>query len=85
MIALINRQWEEPNGCGGGRQDSMDGTMDGTSRETQARLYERFGVKLSGATRRRSAMIVPTATQILHDVNESSPDSEFPLSSRQSD
>lgn len=81
MIALINRQWEEPNGCGGGRQDSIDGT----SRETQAQLYERFGVKLSGATRRRSALIVSTATQILQDVNESSPDSEFPLSSRQSD
>ena len=39
--------------------------MDGTSRVTgdcHARFCERLGVKFPGATRRRSAMIVPTAT-----------------------
>jgi len=41
--------------------------MNGTSRVTgdsQARFCERLGVKIPGPTRRRSAMIVPTATQI---------------------
>jgi len=39
--------------------------MDGTSRVTgdcHARFCERLGVKVPGATRRRSVMAVPTAT-----------------------
>src|SRR6266542_2397933 len=41
---------------------------DGTSRVTgdsHARFCERLGVKFPGPTRRRSAMVVPTATYII--------------------
>ncbi len=61
IVALVNWQQEEPNGYGGGRQPSMDGTSRVTG-DCHARFCERLGVKLSGPTRRRSAMVVPTAT-----------------------
>jgi hypothetical protein len=49
---LVNQQWEEPKGCDGGRQLSMDGTSR-VSREAQARICERLGVRFPGATRPR--------------------------------
>ena len=49
---MVNRQREEPTGCDGGRQLSMDGTSR-VSREAQARICERLGVRLPGATRPR--------------------------------
>src|ERR1700733_9582234 len=58
MVNLANWQQEEPNGCGGGRQLSMDGTSRVTG-DCHARFCERLGVKLPGPTRRRSAMVVP--------------------------
>ena len=61
MVNLANWQQEEPTGYGGGRQLSMDGTSRVTG-DSHARFCERLGVKFPGATRRRSAMIVPTAT-----------------------
>ena len=61
MITLVNWQQEELNGCGGGRQLSMDGTSRVTG-DSHARFCERLGVKFPGPTRRRPAMIVPTAT-----------------------
>jgi hypothetical protein len=61
MINLVNWKQEEPTGCGGGRQLSMDGTSRVTG-DCHARFCERLGVKFPGATRRRSAMVVPTAT-----------------------
>src|SRR5215469_5495044 len=51
MINLVNRQREEPTGCGGGRQLSMDGTSRVTG-DSHARICERLGVKIPGATRR---------------------------------
>src|SRR5215813_10845275 len=51
---LVNRQREEPTGCDGERQLSMDGTSR-VSREAQARICERLGVRLPGATRPRGA------------------------------
>ncbi len=45
----------------GGRQLSMDGTSRVTG-DSHARFCERLGVKFPGPTRRRPAMIVPTAT-----------------------
>ena len=61
MISLVNWQQEEPIGCGGGRQLLLDGTSRVTG-DCHARFCERLGVKSPGATRRRSAMVVPTAT-----------------------
>src|ERR1700682_3128767 len=61
MVHLANWQQEEPTGCGGGRQLSMDGTSRVTG-DRHARVCERLGVKFPGATRRRPAMVVPTAT-----------------------
>ena len=52
MPTLVNRQREEPTGCDGGRQLSMNGTSR-VSREAQARICERLGVRLPGATRPR--------------------------------
>jgi hypothetical protein len=52
---MVNRQREEPTGCDGGRQLSMDGTSR-VSREAQARICERLGVRLPGATRPRGAI-----------------------------
>jgi len=63
MVNLVNWQQEEPTDCGGGRQLSMNGTSHVTG-DSQARFCERLGVKLPGPTWRRSAMTVPTATQI---------------------
>ena len=63
MISLVNWQQEEPIGCGGGRQLLLDGTSRVTG-DCHARFCERLGVKSPGATRRRSAMVVPTATLI---------------------
>src|SRR5215813_12728134 len=51
---LVNRQREEPTGCDGERQLSMDGTSR-VSREAQARICERLGVRSPGATRPRGA------------------------------
>src|SRR5262249_6893557 len=47
---LVNRQREEPTGCDGERQLSMDGTSR-VSREAQARICECLGVRFPGATR----------------------------------
>ena len=49
---LVNRQREEPTGCDGERQLSMDGTSR-VSREAQARICERLGMRFPGATRPR--------------------------------
>jgi hypothetical protein len=64
MVNLANWQQEEPTGCGGGRELSMDGTSRVTG-DCHARFCERLGVKFPGPTRRRSAMAVPTATPSL--------------------
>ena len=61
MVMLVNWQQEEPNGCGGGRQLSMDGTSRVTG-DCHARFCERLGVKFPGATRRQWVTPVPTAT-----------------------
>ena len=58
MIDLVNWQQEEPTGYGGGRQLSLDGTSRVTG-DCYARICERLGVKIPGATRRRPAMVVP--------------------------
>ena len=50
MINLVNWQQEEPIGCGGERQLSVNGTSR-VSREAQARICEGLGVRLPGATR----------------------------------
>jgi len=60
MINKANWQQEEPTGCGGGRQLSMDGTSRVTG-DCHARFCERLGVRFPGATRRWSAMAIPTA------------------------
>src|SRR5262249_18446868 len=52
---LVNRQREEPTGVDGERQLSMDGTSR-VSREAQARICERLGVRFPGATRPRGAI-----------------------------
>ena len=51
MVTLANWQQEEPTGCGGGRQLSMDGTSRVTG-DSHERFCERLGVKFPGATRR---------------------------------
>src|SRR5215831_18449615 len=51
MINLVNWQQEEPTGCGGGRQLSMDGTSRVTG-DSHARFCERLGVRFPGPTRR---------------------------------
>ena len=51
MIDLVNWQQEEPNGCGGGRQPSVDGTSR-ISREAYVRFCERLRVQFPGPTRR---------------------------------
>ena len=50
MVDLANWQQEEPTGCGGGRQLSMDGTSRVTG-DSHARFCERLGVKFPGPTR----------------------------------
>ena len=50
-ITLVNRKREEPAGCGGGRQPSRNGTSHVTG-DCHARICERLGVKIPGATRR---------------------------------
>ncbi len=52
MVNLVNWQQEEPTGCGGGRQPSMDGTSRVTG-DRHARFREGLGVKFPGPTRRR--------------------------------
>jgi hypothetical protein len=47
MVNLANWRQEEPTGCGGGRQLSMDGTSR-VNREVYARFCERLGVKCPG-------------------------------------
>src|SRR5258705_5495640 len=66
MVKLVNWQQEEPTGCGGGRQPSMDGTSRVTG-DRHAGLREGLGVKFPGPTRRRSAMVVPTAPLAIAD------------------
>ena len=61
IVNLANWQQEEPTGCGGGRQLSMDGTSRVTG-DSHARFCERLGVKFPGATRRCEATCIPTAT-----------------------
>ena len=56
MVNLVNRQREEPTGCGGGRQLSMDGTSR-VNREVYARFCERLGVQFPGPTRRRIVVL----------------------------
>src|ERR1017187_9933272 len=51
MVNLANWQQEEPTGCGGGRQLSLDGTSRVTG-DSHARFCERLGVKFPGPTRR---------------------------------
>ena len=67
VINLVNWQQEEPNGYGGGRQLSMDGTSRVTG-DSHARICERLGVKIPGATRRCRVTGIPTAIQILVDL-----------------
>jgi hypothetical protein len=62
-INLVNWQQEEPTGCGGGRQLSLDGTSRVTG-DCHARFCERLGVKSPGAPRRQRATAVPTATTV---------------------
>src|SRR6266446_1436458 len=58
MVNLVNWQQEEPTGCGGGWQPSMDGTSRVTG-DRHARFREGLGVKFPGPTRRRLAIAVP--------------------------
>jgi hypothetical protein len=51
-IIRVNGQPEELDGSDGRRQPSMGGTSR-VSREAQARICERLGVKFPGATRPR--------------------------------
>src|SRR6516165_9031476 len=44
MINLVNRKREEPTGCGGGRQPSLD-RMSRVTGACHARICERLGVK----------------------------------------
>lgn len=53
MIALVNWQQEEPNGCGGGQRLLLNGTSR-VNREIYARFCERLGVQFPGPTRRRA-------------------------------
>jgi hypothetical protein len=48
MIGLANGSQEEPNGCGGGRQLSRNGTSR-VNREAYARFCERLGGAIPGA------------------------------------
>src|SRR5215467_2786537 len=66
MINLVNWQQEEPTGCGGGRQLSMDGTSRVTG-DSHARFCERLGVRFPGPTRRYRATDIPTATRVSAD------------------
>ena len=50
MINLVNRKREEPAGGDGGRQPSLNGTSRVTG-DCHARICERLGVKIPGATR----------------------------------
>ena len=59
VINPVNWQQEEPNGYGGGRQLSMNGTSR-VSGETQARFREGLGVKFPGPTRRGELNPLPT-------------------------
>ena len=53
MVNLVNWQQEEPTGCGGGRQPSMDGTSRVTG-DRHARFREGLGVKFPGPTRQNA-------------------------------
>jgi hypothetical protein len=75
MITLVNWQQEEPIGYGGGRQLSMDGTSRVTG-DIHARICERLGVQIPGATRRRSVMVVPTAPLALGGGPQKNPTSQ---------
>src|ERR1035438_4627602 len=68
MIALVNWQQEEPNGCGGGQQLLMNGTSR-VNREIYARFCERLGVKFPGPTRRCWVTRIPTATASPRAIN----------------
>src|SRR5262252_2567112 len=64
MINLVNRKREEPAGCGGGRQPSLNGTSRVTG-DCHARICERLGVKIPGATRRCWVTGIPYRDQAL--------------------
>ncbi len=62
-IVRVNGQPEELDGPDGRRQPSMGGTSR-VSREAQARICERLGVKFPGATRRSAGDRRPYADQV---------------------
>jgi hypothetical protein len=57
-VALVNRQREEPTGCGGGRQPLIDETSRVIG-DYQARFCGGLEVKLRGATRPLATRAVP--------------------------
>jgi hypothetical protein len=59
MINLANWQQDEPTGCGGGRQPSMDGTSR-VMGDYQARFCEGLGVKFPGPTRQHGDRVMPS-------------------------
>jgi len=63
MIHFVDRRREEPTGCGGGWQPSMDGTSRVTGDCCHARFCERLGMQFPGA-RRHPEIAVPTAIAI---------------------
>jgi hypothetical protein len=68
-IVRVNGQPEELDGPDGRRQPSMGGTSR-ISREAYVRICERLGVKLPGATRRRSREASPYPNSNGHLGNE---------------
>ena len=71
MIDLVNWQQEEPTGYGGGRQLSLDGTSRVTG-DSHARICERLGVRLPGATRPRGE--TPRGYSTVRQVPRRNPD-----------
>src|SRR5262245_39825222 len=67
MINLVNWQQEEPTDCGGERQLSVDGTSR-VSREAQAGICERLGVRFPGATRPAISIHVFSARRKVHEI-----------------
>src|SRR5215472_15100493 len=61
MIDIAQMASGGTGGYGERRQPSLDGTSR-VNRGVYARFCERLGVKFPWPTRRRSAMVVPTAT-----------------------
>jgi hypothetical protein len=61
VINLVNRKREEPAGCGGGRQPSLNGTNRVTG-DCHARICERLGVIVHVPHPRALFLIVRAAT-----------------------